>query len=141
MKIAELTVGCHILCGSIYKGQEGTFKIPSHYATVVSLGEDWVCTVADAEQGDPDEYSIEECEGIPLDTKAFISLGFHIVDGTNDRFFYNGKTFVGVNRDCVEIIENSHISKFNGIEYVHQLEVLFTILGIDYSFNCYADYA
>ena len=72
MKTSELCIGDWVQAHLVTIEGEERLSPPMY---IVAISEDWVQTRVDPEQGDPDEYDIEDIRPIRI-TEAFMQFNF-----------------------------------------------------------------
>lgn len=119
-------------------GNEDRFTPPMR---VCSIGDSWVCTMIDPEQGDPFEDNIEDVRPIPLTVDLFAKNGWMITKNLT-RFRLEiedvkGKTYAAVDaeiRDEGRLYLDVMMKEFRlttYINYVHDLQHYLRLAGIE----------
>lgn len=144
MKANELCVGDWVQTRACTIQGEERLSPPMR---VCSLGEDWVCTRIDPEQGDPFEDKIEDVRPIPLTPNILIENGFIVVVETPSYTVlqlvlnaYNDGCFVRIYKNIqeVDIDYNPCDAANGGINFtrplglsVHEFQHILRIAGIE----------
>lgn len=144
MKANELSVGDWVQTRACTIQGEERLSPPMR---VCSIGEDWVCTRIDPEQGDPFEDDIEDIRPIPLTPDILIENGFIVLDETPYYTIlqfvvnaYNDACFVRIYKKIREVdIDYNPLDAVNGrINFmrpiglsVHEFQHALRLAGIE----------
>ncbi len=136
MKANELAIGDWVcVAGPVINGEER--QTPP--MQVCSIGESWVCTMIDPEQGDPFEENIEDIRPIPLTADILLANGWShtrhgnaryecVIDQTTGATIRAAADQRGVM--CIDVFRPK-ASLFLITPYVHQLQHLLRMAGIE----------
>lgn len=103
-----------------YSGITGKYDPPMY---VHSAGEDWVMLTFDDNEADPFEYDVSEVRPVLLTDAILRNSGYTVYD--------DGVVTFGSSLSVFPLVDGSFMCRGTRIHFVHQLQMLCMVNGID----------